>query len=126
MIPPCSPRKVSANPVPRAVRSLMLCKWSLLQSSLYELQTSQRDTLSLIAAFMSGKNRTSQTLFLHFSTPKWELRIMFAMSHLRLCGTRIQPSLCRVPSLVAVLSGLGWKLYGLFFNGHPLKISSKI
>ena len=62
--------------------------------SLYELQTSQRDTLSLISSFMSGKNRTSQTLFLHFSTPKWELRIMFAMSHLRLYGASIQLSLC--------------------------------
>lgn len=95
---------------------------SVTSCSLYEPQTSQRDTLSLIAVFVSGKNRTSQTLFLHFSTPKWELQIMFAVSHLRLCGTRIQLSLCRVPPLAAISSSLvAWP-----FNGHPFKISSKM
>lgn len=63
-------------------------------------------------------------LFLHFATPKWELQIMFAMSHLR-CGTRVQLPLCRVPSSAAVLPGLGWKLWP-FLSGHPFKISSKM
>lgn len=85
---------------------------SVTSCSLYEPHTSQRDTLSLIAVFMSGKSRTSQTLFLHFSTPKWELQIVFAVSHLRLCGTRIQLSLYRVPPLVAISSSLvAWPFF---------------
>ena len=113
MVPPCLSRKVSCNLVPRAGRSLMLCKWSLVHSALCKNRRLTAGYSIFDCSIHVGKNRTSPTLFLHFSTPRWELWIMFAMSHLMLCGTRIRSPLLS-PILSCSFSSLRWESCGLF------------
>lgn len=113
MIPSCLSRKVSCNLVPRAGRSLVLCKWSLVHSAPCKNCRLTAGCPIFDCSIHVGKNRTSPTLFLHFSTPRWEPWIMFAMSHLMLCGTRIRSHLLS-PILSCSFSSLQWESGGLF------------
>lgn len=59
-------------------------------------------------------------LFLHFATPKWELEIMFAVSHLR-CGARVQLSV-HSPILSCSFAWLGVEVMWPFLSGHKYNL----